>query len=208
MTKKRGAATKVVQIAKKTAAKTKPAQELLKFDFGCGQTKMPGHTGVDFANVEGVDIVYDLTEFPYKFAKDNSASEIFCSHFFEHLDGMQRVKFMQECYRILVPGGKLSIIVPHASSERAFQDYTHKWPPVVAASFCYFNRNWMEQNKLTHGDYEAACKVDFDFGYGHAFDQETANRNVDFQAYAIARLNNAIMDLHVTLTSRKPEKKA
>lgn len=60
----------------------------VRIDFGCGQncTKDQDgkYIGVDQVQLEGVDIVHDLTQFPYPF-EDNSVDEIVSNHFVEHL---------------------------------------------------------------------------------------------------------------------------
>lgn len=167
----------------------------MKLDLGCGQNKQEGYLGVDIW--EGADIVHDLTITPYPF-EDESVESIWCSHFFEHLTGAQRIAFMDECHRILKPGAQMVIIVPHWSSMRAIQDPTHQWPPVCETSFLYFNKGWREQNHLGHYN----IKSDFDFGYGFSLDGDIQVRNAEHQQFAIKHYNNAVMDLHVTLTRK------
>ncbi len=43
---------------------------------------------------------------------DNSGEAIYCSHFLEHLSRHDAFSFMKECYRVLVTGGIIRIIVP------------------------------------------------------------------------------------------------
>jgi predicted SAM-dependent methyltransferase len=45
---------------------------------------------------------------------DNSIAKIYSSHFFEHLSFKEIIKFLDECKRVLVPGGNFSICVPNA----------------------------------------------------------------------------------------------
>jgi predicted SAM-dependent methyltransferase len=44
---------------------------------------------------------------------DSSCNYIYCSHFLEHLNWYEGRKFLEECYRVLVPGGKIRILVPN-----------------------------------------------------------------------------------------------
>lgn len=178
--------------------------KLVRLDLGCGQNKKAGdYIGVDFVPGDGIDIVHDLTTFPYPW-EDSSVDEIHCSHFFEHLSGKERIGFMNECYRILKPGKQLICITPYWTSVRASQDPTHVWPPISENTYLYFNKDWLTGNKLTHGDY-ALINCDFDFGYGFLMDPEVAIRNVEFQQQAQKHKVNAIMDIYVTLTSKKKE---
>src|SRR3989304_3239050 len=66
---------------------------------------------------------------PWPWAND-SVSEVHCSHTLEHFERRERVHVMNELYRVLIPGGKATIIVPHWASNRSYGDMTHCWPPV------------------------------------------------------------------------------
>ena len=55
-----------------------------KLDLACGGAKKEGFTGVDIADIEGVDIVHDLNIYPWPF-EDGSVEEINCSHYVEHI---------------------------------------------------------------------------------------------------------------------------
>lgn len=190
---------------KKSAVKLKVVPEpLLKLDLGAGQNRREGFKGVDFVKTDQTDYVHDLFKFPWPFG-DDSVEEAHASHFFEHVPAKVRPKFMDELYRILVPGGKVTIICPYYTSIRAIQDFTHEWPPISPNSFLYFNRGWREQNKLTHGYYDLKC--DFDFSYGWSVNAAWQARNDEARNFAIQWYANAVDDIHVNLVSRKPEAK-
>ena len=171
----------------------------MKLDLGCGQSKREGFTGVDFVAGEGIDVVHDLFTFPWPF-EDDSVEEVHCSHFFEHIPGMLRGKWMDELYRVMKPGAKALIIVPHGNSNRAAQDFTHAWPPVLFCSFYYFNKSWRDANKLTHGHYDLKC--DFDFAWADALAGDWAMRAEEARVYALRHYNNVADDLHIHLTKR------
>jgi SAM-dependent methyltransferase len=179
--------------------KEKVSKTLLKLDLGCGQNKKEGFKGVDIWDGPGVDYVADLFKFPLPFG-DESVEEIFGSHFFEHVPQEKRFGFMDELYRILIPGGKINFITPYWASPRAVQDPTHMWPPIVENSYLYFNKQWREINKLTH--YNVKC--DFDFCYGYLLDPETNTKNAEAQQFWVRHYINAVSDLSVTLTKRPP----
>lgn len=174
-----------------------PETGSFKLDLGCGDRKEEGSIGIDIAQTTSTDYVWDLTIFPWPI-DDQVVDEIYCNHFFEHLTGSQRISFMEECYRIMKDGAKLSIIVPYWSSMRAIQDPTHQWPPVCEASFIYFNKEWRKLNKLEH--YPITC--DFDFAYGYALDPELTVRNTDWQQFAVKHYLQSVNDLQATLTKR------
>lgn len=184
-------------------AKRNGKAEPLKLDLGCGENKREGFLGVDL--LANADLQLDLLKFPWPW-KDGTIEEVWCSHFFEHIPGMTRIKFMDELWRILIAplegkpetGGRCTIIVPYWSSPRAIQDPSHQWPPVSENSFLYFNKGWRDANKLNH--YLGKC--DFDFTYGYLADEETAKRNQETQVFYIKHYLNAVNDLQVNLVKR------
>ena len=81
----------------------------------------PGWVNVDCVSQVNPDVVCDLSRTPWPWP-DNSVDEIFSSHLFEHLHILPT---MNECHRILKPGGTLEVVVPYAMSFLQFQDPTH-----------------------------------------------------------------------------------
>jgi predicted SAM-dependent methyltransferase len=82
----------------------------LKLHLGCGPCVKPGWVNVDTLAPQA-DLQLDLRE---KLPFSNScASFVFSEHFFEHLEyPTPAVDFLKECWRVLKPGGKLSLGVP------------------------------------------------------------------------------------------------
>lgn len=96
-----------------------------KYHFGCGKKSIKGYTNIDALNIFGnVDIVHDLTEIPYPFAKNNEAEEIVAIEFLEHISFRDTNKVLKEWYRILNYGGKLYIQVPDCG--KAMEYYVDK----------------------------------------------------------------------------------
>jgi predicted SAM-dependent methyltransferase len=78
--------------------------------IGCGPNRKPGWINIDLDL--GADICLDLREtLPFS---DNSVKMVYSEHFFEHLDLEEGTRFLRECLRVLVPGGRLSLGVPNA----------------------------------------------------------------------------------------------
>lgn len=97
----------------------------IRLDLGCGNNKKPSFIGIDKELFPGnVDVVTDLDvpgmALPYT---DDSVDEIRAEHFLEHIHNL--FPLMNECFRVLKPGGKFEIIVPLAESPMAFGDPTH-----------------------------------------------------------------------------------
>ena len=200
-------------MAKKVTTKTKKSkqEEVIGVDLGCGQLKQPIEffeenlkvtptkvIGVDIVKCDGVDIVHDLTKFPYPF-KDESVDAIFASHFVEHLDGFERMKFFDECHRILKPAGKMRLVHPYYKSVRAVQDPTHKWPPISENSYFYWDKNWREQNKLDH--YPIKCDFEFNIYYSWQ-DPTVPNKNEETRFFMIDKYWNVVADMVVDLVKR------
>jgi ubiquinone/menaquinone biosynthesis C-methylase UbiE len=201
---------------------------LIKLDLGCGKNKQAGFLGIDRREFEGVDGVVDLTKpgkwefnayfmdkhFPLQEGDpdedvltlpDNSVEEVHCSHFLEHLTGLQRVQFMNELWRVLIPNGKAKIITPHWCSSRAYGDFTHQWPPVGEMYWWYLSKEWRATN-APDNDIEwnpegYSCDLVFSYGYGMRSDLIT--RNVEYQNFAMANYKEACQDIHCTLNAKK-----
>jgi len=84
-------------------------------DLGCGKNKFKTSNlsdivvGMDKYSLEGVDVVHDLEKTPYPF-NDNEFDEIRTHHVLEHIQNF--FGLMEECHRILKPGGKFKYGCP------------------------------------------------------------------------------------------------
>lgn len=179
---------------------TKPLQVVdqpLKLDLGCGINKKEGFLGVDERPFKGVDLVHDLRKtWPWK---DSSVTEVNSSHFVEHLEPMERVHFVNELYRVLIPDGKAFLVVPNWSSARAYGDLTHKWPPVSEFWFYYLDKNWRAAN-APHNDFYTC---DFNATGGWSMHPAIQTRNVEYQQHALQFWKEAGQDILMTLQARK-----
>jgi len=185
---------------KRLAAVTAPT--LRKLDFGCGPHKREGFEGVDQYPFPGVDHVFDIRGvWPWP---DNSVTEAHASHFIEHLTAAERTHFVNELYRVLVPGGTCQIIVPHWCSNRAYGDPTHQWPPVSEMWFFYILRSW-RLAQAPHTDqsvFPTGFSCDFDATYGYAMRPDLVTRHPDVQQAAFLKEKEAVQDIMATLTKR------
>jgi SAM-dependent methyltransferase len=167
----------------------------LKLDLGCGKAKKEGFLGVDALKFESVDVVADLRkQWPWK---DATVEEVHCSHFLEHLTGEERVHFFNELYRVLKPAAKATIVCPHWSSERAYGDPTHKWPPVTGFSFYYLSKVWREGN-APHTEY--VC--DFEASWGFALAHPWQLKAQEVQMFAMGHYTNVCNDIVATVLKK------
>lgn len=152
--------------------KYKNKNNLIRCDLGCGPWKMPGFIGIDcvkswdFEDKPSLpceaDIICDLNKgIPFK---DNTANEIYCSHFLEHCEDP---KFMlKEIHRVCVNGSKVLIKVPlfelrfketggadkFIVSKDCFPIQTREPVIMLASSHDHitaFFPTWFEKNKIS-----------------------------------------------------------
>lgn len=101
-----------------------------KINLGCGSEIEKEWINVDWIDQPGVDVVHNLLEFPWPF-KSNFADQMMARDVLEHMplfnakNESTSIKFIEECWRILKPGGKLFITVPHWQSKNLWIDPTH-----------------------------------------------------------------------------------
>lgn len=177
----------------------------MKIDFGCGPNKREGFLGADKFEFEGkVDFVVDLgcSTFPFD---DNSVEEAHASHFVEHLKPRERLHFFNELYRVMQPGAKATVVVPHWSSSRAYGDLTHEWPPVVEFFWFYLNREWRLKN-APHLDVSVDASTfycNFEAGWGYTPFNGFQGRSDGFMQFAMNHYLEARQDMITTLTCKK-----
>lgn len=92
-------------------------------NIGSNNNRIPGAIGVDIIKKPGVDVVHDLNLVPYPF-ETSSVSVVHMYHVLEHLENPLQV--LEEVHRILKPGGRLYLRVPHFSSLYSWGDITHR----------------------------------------------------------------------------------
>lgn len=98
-----------------------PVKNIL--DVGCGTSKFKGATGIDVAELPGVDIVWDLNQFPWP-VEEESQDVVIMQDILEHLD--DTIQVMEEVHRVLKEGGRLYLRFVLWSHDYAFSDPTHK----------------------------------------------------------------------------------
>lgn len=188
----------------KSKKQSSPAISLpLRLDIGCGPNPKEGFKGVDIIKFPGVEFVFDVkNHWPWP---DNSVEEVHSSHFIEHLwntpDRPERVHFVNELWRVLKPGAKATIIAPYWSSCRSYGDFTHCYPPISSFWFYYLKKDWREVN-APHDDIKWNPKgytCNFECTWGFSIHPEVAQRNQEYQQYAMQFLIESTPDVIATL---------
>lgn len=82
----------------------------IRLDLGAGQYPQPGFIRLDF-DPTGTDIIWDITNgLPLP---DRSVSELYTSHFLEHLVPTDYHYVLQEMFRVCINGAKVTIKLPY-----------------------------------------------------------------------------------------------
>ncbi len=207
----------------------------LRLDLGCGPNPREGFDGVDVLPFDGkVKHVLDLAApvyaplpkgcehlagcfdrkvigyEPWPWA-DGSVAEIHASHFVEHLTALERCHFWNELCRVLAPGAKATIIVPHWASCRAYGDPSHEWPALGEFAWYYLSREWRLGNpakglgaNAPHTDVSngGPLSCDLEVTWGYCAHQSIALRNQEAQQFAFQFYKESISDMVVTMTRR------
>lgn len=193
-----------------------------KLDLACGQRPRDGFEGADL--YAGAQHRLDLLKFPWPWA-DNTFSELHCSHFVEHIPAREVEErdvyksligeygaydyhkyigkdmffaFFDECYRILKPGGVMTVVCPSVKSTRAFWDPTHR-RFIDQMTFFYLYREWRVSQKLDH--YKVECN--FAGNVNPTVDENHTLKSADRQAFEFRHYWDVVYDWVVTLKSLK-----
>lgn len=125
----------------------------IKLDIGCGRNKKVGYVGLDKTDYPEVDYVVDISKelLPYS---DESVDEVYSHHTLEHIDGPDRVFVMNEIWRVLKPGGRVEIHVPHKDCALSSAYYGHRYPPFILESFQFFRRDYLSLRRQKYWDFD------------------------------------------------------
>jgi len=103
------------------ASLPREVQQRHKLNLGCGHFPKEGFLNVDYSSAYPADFIYDLDRLPWPFP-DERYDLVEMDHVLEHLTDVTGI--LREVERILRPGGRLIIRVPHFS--RGFTHWDHK----------------------------------------------------------------------------------
>ena len=120
---------------------------MMKLNLGAGSRPKSGYVNLDKKAYKGIQVVHNLDIFPWPF-DDESFEEIRAIDVFEHL--IYFTEAMDECWRILMPGGMLIIQGPLAGSRNHYLDPTHR-RGFLADSLDMFDRSTQRGKKCAYG---------------------------------------------------------
>lgn len=121
----------------------------LALELGCGNAKkVRDAVGIDARDHDCVDIVGDVFDVLRQFP-DQTVDAVYSFHFFEHIPDLSAL--LDEIARVLKPGGRLEIVVPHFSNPYFYSDHTHK-TFFGLYTMCYFASESLFSRKVpTYG---------------------------------------------------------
>lgn len=169
-----------------------------KLHLGCGRTILPGWVNVDCMELPGVDVVADLDNcakeaLPFE---DDSITEIFASHFLEHIHNP--LPLFQELYRVACPDARAVFSLPYGSSDDAMEDPTHV-RFYFLQSFGYFSQPYYWRADYGYrGDWKTmkiVLKVSKEKYYGKPFAEIIRD---------VSTLRNVVYEMIAELYAVKP----
>lgn len=107
------------------------------------------------------------------------------------------IKFVEECYRLLRPEGKLTCSAPHYSSSLAWTSpLTVRG--IAESSLNFASKDWREQSKFT----DATINANFEVAGNFVVDQETLARSDDAKQFWMKRYSNVVQSVILCLTKK------
>ena len=95
---------------------------MTKLNIGAGRDIKPDYVNLDIAALPGIDVVHDINKLPLPF-NDSVCDAVYAKDVLEHVD---YIPLLKDLYRIMEPGAKLTVFVPHWTSTNMYTDPQHK----------------------------------------------------------------------------------
>jgi len=142
----------------------------MNLELGCGNHPTPGYLHHDkWKHSPHVDLAFDLQQIPWPLP-DESVMMLLATDVYEHLK-LDVQTWLDEAWRVLTPGGSLSMRLPAYDNPYSFRDPTHQriFHP---ESFLYWCPNakgtvWRDFGRYYFGE-----------GYNRWWEQRSVTREV------------------------------
>lgn len=160
----------------------------IKLELGAGGRSMDGWISVDMNDNCALNL--DLAA-PIPFP-DNSVNMIYSSHVLEHFNYTELIKLLEQCQRILKPGGTFSASVPNA---RIYLNAYHNPEDFNPEIYCRHKQAYNYNSKIDYVNYMAYM----DGHHKYMFDEENIIVILNKAGFKNVRLRdfNKALDLEV-----------
>ena len=174
--------------------------------LGSGREYKSSTLETGFINLESnpelkADLYFDLEDCKQKQIPlpENSLDEIHASHILEHIVNL--APLMEECYRLLKPGGLLAIVCQYYTHEWAWGDPTHV-RGINEHTFNFFSQEYLKNSKSPTSRLNVKCnfevkRVEFIVA------EEWKHANASELEFAKRRYNNVITNIYFELVAIK-----
>lgn len=109
-----------------SARSTGPRNDRDILNLGCGNRLIAGAVNHDLRkHREEVDVAWDLNDLPWPWGNETFDTIVACA-VLEHLE-IDLLQALNECWRILRPGGRVRMKLPYWKSDMSYRDPTHRW---------------------------------------------------------------------------------
>ena len=175
-----------------------------RLNLGCGNEVLDGFVNVDIHGRPGIDVVHDLTKFPWPLP-DNHFDEVRFQNVLEHLP--DTIRTIEEMWRVCAPNAAVDIRVPYWNSRWAWMDPQHVRPfhectfDFFDPSKKYFRERPYYSNARFHVDY-----VVFEgcwFWMALPWKRKVLNNNPSRFIHLMGRLSDTVHFLNFRLVALK-----
>jgi len=152
-----------------------------KLNLGCGLDKKPGWVNIDIRREVNPDLVWDL-EKPLPLPS-NYAEEILAKDVLEHISFRKVRDVLKDWYRVLKPGGKITIQVPDllAIYEKVVKKDPSDWWSI--SYWIYGAQDYPENTHKTGFTYTALYKLLTEVGFKRISIRSDGGTNLIAEAY-------------------------
>jgi len=103
----------------------------MKLNLGCGNDIKEGYINVDIKEIQGVDLILDISKDRLPFV-DGCVEEILLKDVLEHISYTRVEHVLKECHRVLKQGGRIYIQCPdlEAVAQKVILSGEYDWKAI------------------------------------------------------------------------------